>query len=309
MITLASHLRYADIRFRGVHGVIATAVLQGPSGVALIDPGPTSCLPALEAELAQGGIGLDDIEAVLLTHIHLDHAGATGTLATRRPGLKVFVHERGARHLADPTKLLASATQLYRTQMDALWGAFEAVPAGALRPLQGGETLDVGGRRLVVAYTPGHAQHHVAYFDPDAGIAFVGDVGGCRTAHMSTVMPPTPPPDIDLDAWRTSVAAILAWQPDTLFLTHFGPHGPPAPHLAAMLDRLDALAAMARRLLADIGLDDSGRRARFVEEARVYFRRELSEEDLGRLELAVPLDMCWAGLARYWQKRTAHPAG
>lgn len=306
MISLASHLRYADVQFRGVPGVIATAVLQGPSGVALIDPGPTSCLPTLEAELAQGGIGLDDIEAVLLTHIHLDHAGATGTLATRRPGLKVFVHERGARHLADPTKLLASATQLYGDRMDALWGAFEAVPAGALRPLQGGETLDVGGRRLDVAYTPGHAQHHVAYFDPGARIAFVGDVGGCRTSHMSTVMPPTPPPDIDLDAWRSSVARILAWQPDTLFLTHFGPQQPPAPHLADMLDRLDVLAAMAQRLLADAGLDDDGRRARFVDDARNFFRRDLPEEELRRLELAVPLDMCWSGLARYWQKRATN---
>jgi glyoxylase-like metal-dependent hydrolase (beta-lactamase superfamily II) len=302
MHTLSSNLRYADLRFRGVPGVIATAVLQGPGGIVLIDPGPASCLPALAAELEAGGLSLDDVEAVLLTHIHLDHAGATGTIAARRPGVRVFVHERGARHLVDPSRLLASARQLYRDQMDALWGAVEPVPAACVTTLHGGEVLAIAGRRLAVAYTPGHAQHHVAYFDEDSRIAFVGDVGGCRTAHMTTVMPPTPPPDIDLEAWRGSVDRILAWQPEALFLTHFGLHQPPAPHLASMLDRLDGVAAIARGLLHDPALTDEHRQARFVEEARRYLRRELSDEDLRRLELAVPLDMCWTGLARYWAR-------
>jgi glyoxylase-like metal-dependent hydrolase (beta-lactamase superfamily II) len=303
MQTLSQGIRFADGRFRGVPGVIATAVLEGLGGIALIDPGPTSCLPALEAALAEGGRGLDDVEAVLLTHIHLDHAGAAGTIVARHPGVRVFVHERGAKHMIDPRRLIESATLLYGDQMDALWGAFDAVPASAVQMLQGGEVLDVAGRTLDVAYTPGHAQHHVAYFDRASRLAFVGDVGGCRTAGMSTVMPPTPPPDIDLDAWRQSVTRILAWQPEGLFLTHFGLHQPAAPHLATMLDRLERLADLARQLLHDADVPEADRETRFRDDARRFLRRELEEEDLRRLELAVPLEMCWRGLERYWRKR------
>ncbi len=309
METLSPGLRYADVLFRQTSGVIATAVLEHHDGLALVDPGPTSCLPALEAALSDGGRALDEVRTILLTHIHLDHAGATGTILRRVPEAKVYVHTRGARHMIDPTKLLASATQLYGDQMDALWGAFEAVPAARVQVLEGGETIDVAGRTLDVAATPGHAQHHVAYFDRASRIAFVGDVGGCRTPGMASVMPPTPPPDIDLEAWRESVDRILAWQPGTLFLTHFGPHGAPAHHLAVLMDRLDRLAALARELLHDAALPDAAREARYQEDARRLLRRELSEDELGRLELAVPLDMCWRGLARYWTRRlTAPPA-
>ena len=303
MQTLSQGLRFADVHFRGVSGVIATAILEGPGGIALIDPGPSSCLSALELALAEGGRALEDVEAILLTHIHLDHAGATGTIAGRVPGIRVYVHERGARHLIDPEKLLHSATQLYGDQMDTLWGAVQAVPAAAVTPLAGGESLDVAGRSLEVAYTPGHAQHHVAYFDTASRLAFVGDVGGCRTPGMTTVMPPTPPPDIDLEAWRESVSRILAWQPEGLFLTHFGPHRAPAAHLASMLDRLERLAELARQLLHDATVPDEARETRFRDDARRLLRRELSEDDLRRLELAVPLDMCWRGLARYWKKK------
>jgi glyoxylase-like metal-dependent hydrolase (beta-lactamase superfamily II) len=138
--TLSPGLRFADIRFQGVPGVIATAILEGPEGIALIDPGPSSCLPALESALAEGGRSLDDVQAILLTHIHLDHAGATGTIVGRVPGARVYVHERGARHLIDPEKLLQSATQLYGDQMDRLWGAVDAVSATAVTPLAGGES-------------------------------------------------------------------------------------------------------------------------------------------------------------------------
>lgn len=303
MQTLSAGLRFADIRFQGVSGVIATGVIEGPRGIALVDPGPTSCLPALEAALADGGRTLAEVEAILLTHIHLDHAGATGTIVERVPGARVYVHERGARHLIDPEKLLHSATQLYGDQMDRLWGAFAAVPASAVTPLQGGETLDVVGRELMTAYTPGHAQHHVAYLDVASRVAFVGDVGGCRTPGMSTVMPPTPPPDIDLEAWRESVTRILAWQPEGLFLTHFGLHQAPAAHLASMLDRLERLAELARHLLHDPAVPDDEREVRFEGDARQLLRRDLSEDDLRRLELAVPLHMCWRGLARYWKKK------
>lgn len=304
MQVLAHQLRFADGQFRGTPGVIATAVLEGPTGVVLIDPGPTSDLAALEADLASGGLALDDVEAILLTHIHLDHAGATGTIVGRRPGCRVYVHERGARHMASPDKLIASATMIYGDQMDALWGEFAAVPASNLHVLTGGEHIVVAGHALDVAYTPGHAQHHVSYFHRASGIAFVGDTGGCRTTAMSTVMPPTPPPDIDIARWHDSVARILAWQPSALFLTHFGPVTAVAAHVAEMLDRLDVMRQLARGLLDDSALSEEDRESRFVEELRRTFRRHLSEDDLRRLELAVPFGMCWGGLARALRKGT-----
>lgn len=303
MQTLSHGIRVADVSFRGVAGVIATAVFEGRAGMALVDPGPTSCLPALEAELERGGRCLADVSAVLLTHIHLDHAGATGTILRQAPAARVFVHDRGARHLIDPEKLLRSASQLYGDEMDSLWGPVEPVPAASVIPLAGGETLEVSGRSLEVAWTPGHAQHHVAYFDRASRLAFVGDVGGCRTPGMTSVMPPTPPPDIDIEAWHDSVERILAWQPEGLFLTHFGLHQPAAPHLAAMLDRLDQLAAVARTLMNDSAIPESAREDHFRDNARRILRHELSVDDLRRLELAVPLEMCWRGLARYWQKK------
>ncbi len=305
MQVLAHKLRFADGKFRGPPGVIATAVLEGPSGIALVDPGPTSDLPALEADLAAGGLSLDDLEAVLLTHIHLDHAGAAGTLVRRRPGCRVYVHERGARHMASPEKLIASATQLYGDQMETLWGEFAAVPQGNLHVLAGGESLSVVGHDLEVAYTPGHAQHHVSYLHPASRIAFVGDVGGCRTAQMPAVMPPTPPPDIDVALWHGSVARILEWQPSALFLTHFGPVTPVAAHLAELLDRLEAMQAVARRLLADADLSDEIREERFAEEVRRAYRQVMTAADVDRMELAVPLGMCWRGLARAIRKGSA----
>jgi glyoxylase-like metal-dependent hydrolase (beta-lactamase superfamily II) len=302
MQVLAHQLRYADGVFRGTPGVIATAVLEGPSGIAVIDPGPSSDLAALEADLASGGLSLDDVEAVLLTHIHLDHAGATGTIVRRRPDCRVFVHERGARHMVAPEKLIASATQIYGDQMGPLWGEFAAVPQANLQVLHGEERLTVAGHDLEVAYTPGHAQHHVSYFHRASRIAFVGDTGGCRTPAMATVMPPTPPPDIDVVLWQASVARILAWQPEALFLTHFGPVTPVAAHLGALLDRLEVMQQIARGLLGEASMTEADREARFVEELRRMFRQQLTDVELRRLELGVPFGMCWGGLARALRK-------
>jgi glyoxylase-like metal-dependent hydrolase (beta-lactamase superfamily II) len=302
MQVLAHRLRYADGRFRGMPGVIATAVLEGPSGIALVDPGPTSDLVALESDLVSGGLSLDDLDAILLTHIHLDHAGAAGTLVRRRPSCKVYVHERGARHMASPEKLIASATQLYGDQMDALWGEFAPVPTANLHVLAGGERLVVAGHELDVAYTPGHAQHHVSYLHRASRIAFVGDVGGCRTAHMQSVMPPTPPPDIDVALWHASVARLLEWQPSALFLAHFGPVTAVTAHLAELLDRLEVMQGIARRLIAMDAMSEAEREAQFAEDLRRAYRQTMSDTDVRRMELAVPLDLCWRGLARAIRK-------
>lgn len=305
MTSLATGLDYLDLNFLGYPEIIATAVLHAQSGVALIDPGPTTCLDRLRETLLQKGIRISDIRQLLLTHIHLDHAGSTGSLLKENPNLEVYVHERGAPHLSDPTKLLASATRLYGDDMARLWGDFLAVPGDRLRVLKGGERLAVGGRELEVAYTPGHASHHVSYFDADSRIAFVGDVAGIRRGTGAYILPPTPPPDIDLELWRASEARILEWDPETLFLTHFGPHRGARVHFQELFARLDDWNVIARRLVSDTTLSDDDREKRFVELALQDLRRTVGEAEAARYSRAGRLDYSWQGLARYWRKKAA----
>jgi glyoxylase-like metal-dependent hydrolase (beta-lactamase superfamily II) len=269
--------------------------------VAIIDPGPTSCLETLELGLQANGIRWPDVRHILLTHIHLDHAGSTGTIVREHPHITVLVHERGLKHMADPTKLIDSATRIYRDRMDELWGEFAAVPTKNMVSLAGGERIEAGGRAFDVAYTPGHASHHVSYFDGSSGVAFVGDTAGV-CINSGFVLPPTPPPDIDVAAWHASVARILEWQPETLFLTHFGPVTGVAAHLGELLDRLKVMQDLATGLLADPGLSEDERERRFVEQLRRIFRQQLAEVELRRLELGVPFGMCWGGLARALRK-------
>ncbi len=292
---------FIDLLFRGSPRVIATAILQGADGVTLIDPGPTSCLPALESGLDERGLTLRDVRTLLLTHIHLDHAGACGTIVERVPGVKVFVHERGAPHMIDPAKLLASATRLYGDRMDALWGAFVPVPAGQVTVLKGGERLNLAGTAIDVAYTPGHAKHHVSYLDEHAGMAYVGDTAGVRVSG-DYLIAPTPPPDIDIEAWQQSLDTIDAWQPVSLFLTHFGPITPARAHLVRFRTTLDSAAAVAQEMIAAGGTDDELAK-RFAERMRQDARKALPEHEARAAELAAPFDQLWQGLARYWQKK------
>jgi glyoxylase-like metal-dependent hydrolase (beta-lactamase superfamily II) len=292
---------YIDLQFKGSPRVIATAVLTGPDGVTIIDPGPTSCLPTLEAGLQHRGLSLRDVRALLLTHIHLDHAGATGTILQRVPNIKVYVHERGAPHMIDPAKLLASATRLYGDQMDALWGEFLPVPSEHVTALKGGERLAVAGTSLAVAYTPGHAKHHVSYFDEHEGVAFVGDTAGIRVIG-DYLIAPTPPPDIDIEVWEASLHLIEAWGPVSLFLTHFGPVTPARAHLARFRITLRSQAEAVRASLQAGGSEEEKIRS-FVDHMRRDARQALPEREARATELAAPFDQLWQGLARYWQKK------
>jgi glyoxylase-like metal-dependent hydrolase (beta-lactamase superfamily II) len=202
-----------DVRFQDIERVICCWRV----GDVLVDPGPESAVQNLLAALG-------DVRprALLLTHIHLDHAGAAGALVRRWPDLDVYVHERGAPHVIDPSKLLTSAGRLYGEEnMQALWGDVLPVPAQRVHALQGGETLPLAGD-FRVAYTPGHASHHVAYLHEDSGRAFVGDMAGVRIPPAHVTIAPTPPPDIDVEAWDRSLDLIAAWKPASLALTHFG---------------------------------------------------------------------------------------
>jgi glyoxylase-like metal-dependent hydrolase (beta-lactamase superfamily II) len=303
MLTLAAGLDYVDLNFLGIPEVIATAVLHHASGVALIDPGPSTTHQSLKESLRRKGISITDVRQILLTHIHLDHAGVTGTLVRENPGIEVLVHERGATHMIDPSKLLASAGRLYGGDMDRLWGDFIPVPAARVKALKGEEHIVAAGRELEVAYTPGHASHHVSYFDGASRVAFVGDTAGIRRTGRDYIMPPTPPPDIDLDAWRTSEDRILSWEPETLFLTHFGPFHGARMHFQDMTERLGVWSGIVRRLLANPALDVDGRERAFVSEALLDLKRKLGEQEAERYGRAGRLDYSWQGLSRYWRKK------
>jgi glyoxylase-like metal-dependent hydrolase (beta-lactamase superfamily II) len=203
--------------------------------------------------------------------------------------------------MVDPSKLLASATRLYGVGMDRLWGAFVPVPADRLRVLAGGERLDVGGRSYDVAYTPGHASHHVSYLDAGNGVAYVGDTAGVRIAG-SYIKAPTPPPDIDLEAWERSIQLFEKWRPSSLVLTHFGRVDQVSDHLRELRGVLDRMARQVKSTLESEGTDEE-RIRRFSEDMRADARRALSEADAASTEAASPFDQLWQGLARYWRKK------
>jgi glyoxylase-like metal-dependent hydrolase (beta-lactamase superfamily II) len=236
-------------------------------------------------------LGGEQPRALLLTHIHLDHAGASGSLVARWPELPVYVHERGARHLADPTKLLGSAERLYGDEMGRLWGEVAPVPERNLHALSGGE--EVLGFR--VAYTPGHASHHVSYLHPPTGRAFVGDTAAVRIPPSDFVMPPTPPPDIDLELWEDSIERILDWEPTSLGLTHFGEVAEPVAHLEVVRERLREQGELAREHPAD----------QFERRYRERVTAEADRETAEAILQAVPPDQQWPGLKRYWERRAA----
>jgi glyoxylase-like metal-dependent hydrolase (beta-lactamase superfamily II) len=300
-LPVAPGVSYIDLLFEGRRDAIATAVISTAGQVALVDPGPTSCLETLERGLNGYGIRIADVTDLVLTHIHLDHAGATGTLVRRNPGLRVWVHERGAPHLVDPGKLLDSATRLYGAAMERLWGEVAPVPAQNMTSLSGGERIQAGGRTFEVAYTPGHASHHVSFFDRDSGIAFVGDTAG-MSVNGGYVLPPTPPPDIDIELWERSVARIEAWSPATLFLAHYGPVVQVRPHLQALVEHLHSAAAVVKASLEQPGTDDE-RTQMFAEHLRRELRAHMTDAEFAAYRVTAPPELLWLGLARYWRKR------
>jgi glyoxylase-like metal-dependent hydrolase (beta-lactamase superfamily II) len=256
-------------------------------GEVLVDPGPTLSLEHVLAELDGW-----QPQAILLTHIHFDHAGGTGSLMRRFPELEVYVHERGAPHMVNPERLWASASQLYgEDNMLAIWGEFVPVPEERLHALSGGETLRIGGDSFEVAYTPGHAKHHVSYLHE--GTAFVGDVGGVRIEVDTPTLPPTPPPDIDLEAWHRSLDLIRAWRPERLAITHFGAYEQPEQQLDEVSERLDRWAQSART-------QDQGA---WVASVQDDVRAAVSPQEFDSFMAAVPVDQAYAGLRRYWEKR------
>jgi glyoxylase-like metal-dependent hydrolase (beta-lactamase superfamily II) len=291
-----------DLNWTGRPQSIASLLILSEGVSALIDPGPESTIDILREQFRTRGLDFRSLDAILLTHIHLDHAGATGAIVRENPQIKVYVHEFGATHMVDPSRLLASAGRLYGGDLKPLYGDCLPVPESNLRPLEGGEQITVGQVKLDVFYTPGHASHHVAYWDPDSRIAFVGDNAGIRIEGKPYLLPATPPPDIDLELWNASLDTIASWNPERLFLTHFGYIDNPGEHIRLYRERLRAWAALTQELLESSESPEAAER-RFIEEISRDVRGILPAEPAELYIFNGGLGLSWRGLVRYLKKR------
>jgi glyoxylase-like metal-dependent hydrolase (beta-lactamase superfamily II) len=271
---MTSTHREIDTLFQGSPHAVCAHQVDG----YLFDPGPESSVQTVFAAL-----GDERPRAVLLTHIHLDHAGAAGALVERWPDLEVWVHRNGARHVIDPSRLVASAQRIYGDDMERLWGRIVPVPEANVRILEDDGEAD--GFRW--AYTPGHASHHVAYLHTDSGLAICGDVAGVRIGD-GPILPPTPPPDIDVPTWHRSIERVAGWAPTALAVSHYGTYDDVDAHLTRLGDELDRLAQVARQ----------GDEAVFESHIRDVFRGQHDEDAYLK---AMPPETLYGGLARYWK--------
>jgi glyoxylase-like metal-dependent hydrolase (beta-lactamase superfamily II) len=270
-----------DLQVGGRREALGVYVVDSDAGPALFDTGPASTLSALEAGLAEHGTSLGELEHVLLSHVHLDHAGAVGTIVREHPHLTVWVSEVGAPHLIDPSRLARSARRLFGETFDALWGEVAPVPETNVR-IAAGSVLG-----WEVFPTVGHASHHVSY--ASSGTLLAGDATGVRLPSSQYVLPAAPPPDIDVEAWHATVEAIRARRPERLAVTHFGVYADVYAHLERLDHELDVWASRVRN-----GLNE----AAFVEAARVDAADRTDDYDA-----VAPFAASWHGLRRYWDKR------
>ena len=287
-----------DLNFQGQPGAIASYLIRHSTGAVLIECGPGSTLPALSSGLAAHSLTLRDVTHVFLTHIHLDHAGAAGMLANQ--GAQIVVHPAGAPHLANPAKLLASATRIYGNQMDRLWGEFLPVPEQQLHTPTDGEEIVIGSLRFVVLFMPGHAEHHNVYCLEDTG--FTGDVGGVRMQGYRYLRAPMPPPELHFDKWRESITRMRALRFGRIAPTHFGFFSDVDWHWQALQQSLDR---------TEKWLDGQMKSNLSLEELRASFKSwmadeasqaRLDAETLKALMLSNPTGMSADGLLRYWHK-------
>jgi len=304
---MLDRLQTLDLHFQDRDHTIASYLLPHNDGAALVETGPGSTAAMLQARLAEHGLTPNDISEVLLTHIHLDHAGADGWLASDH-GATVYVHQIGASHLANPERLLKSAKRIYGDDMDTLWGEMRPVPEDRLVSLDDGDTIGLGNLQAEALDTPGHASHHLSYVIGD--VCFTGDVGGVRLPGESYVELPLAPPEIDLDAWRDSLAhlsdAIDRHDITHLAPTHFGVYDDVTAHLDRLEAAIDRADDWAETTLPGIANNEEALREATTEWMRQQAADEGVDDATWELyELANPSWMAALGLRRYWQKHLA----
>ncbi len=271
-----------DLFHTGAARTVGAYLLDTSGGLSLFDCGPASCLPALKAGLAEHGHELGDVKRLLLSHIHLDHAGATGVLVREHPELTVWVSEIGAPHLVDPSRLERSARRLYGDTFDELWGELAPVPEANIRIA----TDRAAG--LEVFPAPGHASHHVCYFDGTT--LYAGDAAGVRIQPSRSVLPPTPPPDVEIEDWYRTLEEIERRAPEQLALIHFGLANDVSRHLSELRERLDAWAGR---------VEEGASENEFVAAAKA----DLPPDEAESYDRAMPFWQSYAGLARYWEQQ------
>ena len=293
-----------DTRHMGYQGTVGAYLVPGPGGsFALVESGPGSTLDNLEAAIREAGFEPEGLGAVMVTHIHLDHAGAAGTLA-KRYNAEVYVHENGAAHLLDPSRLMKSASRIYGDMMDTLWGEMESLPQDLLRVVRDGETFQAAGKRFEVFYTPGHASHHVAYLMEKSAM-FTGDAAAIRLPGSDVVRPALPPPEVDLEAWENSLQVIRQVGAERLLLTHFGEVREVDAHLDEVKEKNATWAEEVLRGL-QAGEEDEALEARLDRVSREELDAEnASDEVVERHRVTSNDAMTVMGLKRYWQKK--HP--
>jgi len=291
-----------DLNFQGRSHAIASYLIRHPKadGVVLIESGPGSTLASLEAGLTKEGLSPRDVTHVLLTHIHLDHAGAAGWLA--RQGAQIYVHPVGAPHMINPEKLLASAARIYGDRMESLWGEFLPVPESQLKVPEDGEEIEIGDLRFKPINTPGHAEHHYAYLFED--ICFSGDVGGVRIPGYPYLRVPMPPPELHLERWHESLARLKKEKFARIAPTHFGIYDDPEWHLHEVEKGLDSAALWLEQTMSeDPSPPIEALRQSFTEwMTEEAVEMGLSEDVMSAYELANPPGMSADGLLRYWKK-------
>ncbi|RMG54378.1 MAG: MBL fold metallo-hydrolase [Bacteroidetes bacterium] len=291
-----------DLQFQTDH-TIASFLVETEAGPVLIETGPHSVYEHLRAGLARHGYQPEDVRHVLLSHIHFDHAGAAWTLA--RSGATVYVHPAGYKHLQDPTRLYQSAQRIYGDQMEILWGQMHGIPETQLVAVADETALSIGGKTFVAWHTPGHASHHIAWQLDD--VIFTGDVGGVMI-EGGPVVPPCPPPDIDIEAWFESLQRIERLAPRRLYLTHYGAVDAVSAHLASLRTMLKDWAKWMKPHF-EAGTDPKVITPQFQAYADEQLRQAgLDPAGLARYEAANPAWMSVAGLLRYWRKRTEKQA-
>jgi glyoxylase-like metal-dependent hydrolase (beta-lactamase superfamily II) len=300
---------HISLPFQGEEEIIGPYLLRGNDELALIDPGPGSTLEALTEGICEAGFDLQDVTHILLTHIHLDHAGVAGSLARRIPAAKVFVHSQGAMHLLNTSALVESVQRIFGERTEQLWGKIEAVPREQLNLLEDKDVLNVAGRRLEVHYTPGHATHHVVYFDVHSGELFAGDVAGVRLPGVDYVRPPTPPPDLDLEAWSTSLDLIKRLRPDVLYIAHFGVVNQVVLHISNLRERLYGWGDIVLNAMNE-GKSEEEIITLLIKQSNPELERvSRSFHDVVRYDIATNYPMTVQGYMRYWRKKRSERLG
>lgn len=291
--------------FLGENEIIGSYLLAGRDELAIIDPGPGSMVDSLLTSIQAVGFDPQEVTHILATHVHLDHMGAAGTLVRQLPRAQVYAHSKGAPHLLDTAKVVASASRIFGERMKLLWGEIESTPQERLSIIEGGDILNIAGRRLEVHYTPGHAVHHVIFFDAHSGELFAGDVAGVKLQDVDYVRPPTPPPDLDLEAWSDSINLVKSLRPDVLYIGHFGAIKNIPEHFDLLREKLNSWGDFVLGAMRD-GKDEAEITAMLIEHTQPELLRAARDPHaIERYEIATNYPMTVQGYMRYWLKK--HP--